>query len=144
MATQELEQKITAETEAQKQPPQAGDIFYASWGYDQTNINYCQIIEVSKTGKTVKCRMLPQKEINYQTVAPITEPFGIVFQLKVKQFKEDQVYYLKGSYPYCQGEDVYAEGEEQLEGKRWGYDTRLDCLWKYRYPNYQTPALEGH
>ncbi len=31
-----------------------GDIFHTSWGYEQTNIEYFQIKEISKTGKTCK------------------------------------------------------------------------------------------
>jgi hypothetical protein len=36
----------------------AGDIFYTSWGYDQTNVDFYLAIEVSKTGKTVKLRQI--------------------------------------------------------------------------------------
>lgn len=32
---------------------QEDDYIYCSWGYDQTNIDFAQIIEVSKTRKTV-------------------------------------------------------------------------------------------
>lgn len=31
-----------------------GDIFYRSWGYDQTNVDFYQIVSMSKTGKTGK------------------------------------------------------------------------------------------
>lgn len=34
------------------QPVKVGDIFYSSWGYDQTNVDYFAVTEVSKTGKT--------------------------------------------------------------------------------------------
>lgn len=30
-----------------------GDVFVASWGYDQTNINYEQVVGVSASGKSV-------------------------------------------------------------------------------------------
>ncbi len=33
-----------------------GDIFVRSWGYDQTNVDFYEIVEVSKTGKTAKAR----------------------------------------------------------------------------------------
>jgi len=36
----------------------AGDYFYTSWGYDQTNIDYLVVVEVSPTGKTASCRMV--------------------------------------------------------------------------------------
>lgn len=39
-------------TETQTRPVQAGDVFYSSWGYDQTNVNFFGVVAVSKTGKT--------------------------------------------------------------------------------------------
>lgn len=30
-----------------------GKIFYSSWGYEQTNIDFYKVIEVSKSGKTI-------------------------------------------------------------------------------------------
>lgn len=33
-----------------------GDIFYRSWGYDQTNVNFYQVVELSPSGKTAKLR----------------------------------------------------------------------------------------
>jgi hypothetical protein len=38
-----------------------GDILYSSWGYDQTNINYYQVIEVGQ--KSVKIREIGQKVV---------------------------------------------------------------------------------
>lgn len=35
-----------------------GEILSCCWGYDMTINNYAKVIEVSATGKTVKCRML--------------------------------------------------------------------------------------
>lgn len=37
-----------------------GTILYRSWGYDQTNINYYQVVGMSPTGKTVKIREIAQ------------------------------------------------------------------------------------
>lgn len=31
-----------------------GDVFHTSWGYDQTNVEFFQVKEISKTGKTCK------------------------------------------------------------------------------------------
>src|SRR5438552_359421 len=31
-----------------------GDFFVSSWGYDQTNVDFYRVVEVSKSGKTVK------------------------------------------------------------------------------------------
>lgn len=35
---------------------QVGDVFARSWGYDQTNVDFYEIVEVSRTGKTAKAR----------------------------------------------------------------------------------------
>jgi len=31
-----------------------GDFFYTSWGYDQTNINFYKVIDITPSGKSVK------------------------------------------------------------------------------------------
>lgn len=38
-----------------------GDIFYNSWGYDQTNIDWYQVVALTKTGKSVKVRPIAGK-----------------------------------------------------------------------------------
>ena len=38
----------TATTE--RQPLQVGDVFCASWGYDQTNIDFYEVVKVTATG----------------------------------------------------------------------------------------------
>ncbi len=42
------------EMEAAKgiEPVKAGDVFVCSWGYDQTNIDFYEVVTVSSTGKT--------------------------------------------------------------------------------------------
>jgi hypothetical protein len=39
-------------------PAQVGTIYSRSWGYDQTNVDYYEIVSISKTGKTGKARQL--------------------------------------------------------------------------------------
>lgn len=39
---------------AEMEPVKVGDIFYSSWGYDQTNVDFYEVLSVSKTGKTAK------------------------------------------------------------------------------------------
>jgi len=45
----------------QNELAKVGDIFYNSWGYDQTNIDWYQVVQVSPTGKTVKVRPIAGK-----------------------------------------------------------------------------------
>lgn len=42
---------------------QVGDIFSYSWGYDQTNVEFFQVTEVSKTRKSVTVREIQSKLI---------------------------------------------------------------------------------
>jgi len=42
-------------------PVKVGDIFYNSWGYDQTNIDWYQVTALTKTGKSVKVRPIAGK-----------------------------------------------------------------------------------
>lgn len=51
-----------------------GDIFYASWGYDQTNVDWYQVVDVTASG----CYILPigARRVGYDTVMPIKNDFG--------------------------------------------------------------------
>lgn len=102
-----------------------GDIFYASWGYDQTNIDFVRVDKVSPTGKTVICRMMSQKLVSSgrgtDRVAP-NKPYGSSFRLKVTGEER-----LRGTYPFARG------------GTRFGY------FWKWKdKPVHQTPIGMGH
>ena len=41
-------------------PAKVGDILYSSWGYDQTNIDFYQVVKVS--GKTIKIREIKGRQ----------------------------------------------------------------------------------
>jgi len=49
-------EKRQAEKRAFKTSLTVGSILYSSWGYEQTNIDFYQVVEVSKSGKSVKIR----------------------------------------------------------------------------------------
>lgn len=62
---QEKEKKQAAIAEVRdnfKNPYQVGEIFYASWGYDQTNIDFYEIVGVGK--KSVVLRGIAQKMVD--------------------------------------------------------------------------------
>lgn len=52
-----LQQQETDE----KQLVKVGDIFYNSWGYDQTNIDWYQVTKVTPSGKSVKIKRIDGK-----------------------------------------------------------------------------------
>lgn len=61
-----------------------GDIFYNSWGWEQTNINFYQVVRVTRSGKTVYVR----------EVQGITTPNGPMTGTKVPNpgvFRNDAV-----------------------------------------------------
>lgn len=105
-----------------------GDIFYESWGYDQTNIDFCKVVEISPSGKTVLCIMMSQKIVKTEGYAPMAEevvpdkvfPKDGTFRLHVRSRSNGEVS-LVGQYPYCSGD------------RRMGYFTR----WKGK-PLYQS------
>jgi len=101
-----------------------GDYLYDSWGYDQTNVDFCRVISISPTGKTVTCRMVRKRHIEEDEVVPTTNMVGPTFRLKIKGE------YLRGSYPYI---------PERPDYKRFG----LFNVWNGT-PVYQTPAGCGH
>jgi hypothetical protein len=104
-----------------------GGIYYTSWGYDQTNIDFVIVEKVSPTGKTVLCRRMSQKVVKSvpgaDYVVPVS-PYGKIFRLRVRNGGK----WLVGSYPFTRG------GVE-----RRGYFLR----WEGK-PIYQTPSGLGH
>jgi hypothetical protein len=86
---------------------QIGDIFYESWGYDQTNIDFLKVVALSPTGKTALCKMMSQKTVDIgEGYAPMSEhvipdkEHGETFRLRVKEYNGEAE--LVGSYPYCE------------------------------------------
>jgi hypothetical protein len=39
-------------------PVKVGDFFYSSWGYDQTNVDFYEVLSLSASGKTAKVRQV--------------------------------------------------------------------------------------
>ena len=78
-----------------------GQIFYESWGYDQTQNDFCEIVEVSPTKKTVLCRMTGKKPTSDSSVEPNRDYHGpTLFRLKVSQYSGEPT--LRGSYPFIE------------------------------------------
>jgi len=113
-----------------------GDLFYTSWGYDQTNYDYIAIMEVSPTGKTVKCQRTSHFNTGTSGTSnvqqPIFQPFGEVFRLQVRKYSYTVgEISLVGSYPFLHT----GEGS-----KRKGYFSRVEPNREY----YETMSQFGH
>jgi hypothetical protein len=82
-----------------------GKLLHTSWGYDMTINEFCKILEVSPTGKTVKCQMV-QKNTNGVEWSPGSNGkakagskcYGPVFRLKIGTCCNHPSFH--GSYPY--------------------------------------------
>lgn len=78
-----------------------GDIFYTSWGYDQTNYDYIVVLSIkglyATCQRTSSLHMGQSCQSNVQE--PVFCPFGEIFRMKiVKGWREP--FCLRGSYPY--------------------------------------------
>lgn len=110
-----------------------GDIFYESWGYEQTNIDFAQIVGFTKSGKTAICRLMSQKIHSTEGLSPMAEmvlpdsEYGITFRLRVRNGVNVQEPCLLGTYPFVQKDG-------QAWGKRFGYF----------YPYYGKPIYQSH
>lgn len=88
---------------------QVGDIYYASWGYEQTNIDWIVIKSVSPTGKTVTAKMTKSRTGenlgSHDRVFPTKSTYGDEFRLQVREngSGENMSYSLVGSYPFLDG-----------------------------------------
>jgi hypothetical protein len=82
-----------------------GMFFYESWGYDQTNIDFLEVMEVSPTKKTVLCRMVGKNRVSSgltsDNVSPDNSYRGpTLFRLRVGFYSDGVT--LRGSYPFCE------------------------------------------
>lgn len=104
-----------------------GDIFYGSWGYEQTNIDFVKVVGISKSGKSVKVKNIGQKTVSVtnsmsETVAPDPENEieGTEVTVRISQSCMDSEVILRGSYFYTKD------------------SKHLGSLYRYKHPIYQS------
>lgn len=56
-----------SDTAVQAKPVEVGDIFYSSWGYDQTNVDFYEVVGLTPSGKSVKVRRIGNKYVSGDT-----------------------------------------------------------------------------
>lgn len=109
-----------------------GDIFYASWGYDQTNVDYFQVIRVTESGayfRPIGQKLVKSSEYGHEEVMPAKNMWDDSWNPFMKGNP-------KGSFKKIQ---VYRDGEPYIHLASYtnGHP------WKGR-PNYQTAIGWGH
>jgi hypothetical protein len=85
-----------------------GAFISASWGYNQTNVELAQIVEVSDTGKTVLARFVTAERVGHgrtsEQLRPTAEQYGEEFRLQVRSVRGDPMFC--GSYPLSNDGDT--------------------------------------
>lgn len=87
-----------------------GDLFYTSWGYDQTNYDFLVVEGFSKSGKSAYCRMTkanfnPEKSgKTTDALKPKNEAYGDKFMMRIKSNGKE--IRLRGSYPFIYDGDM--------------------------------------
>lgn len=114
-----------------------GDIFYTSWGYDQTNYEYIIIKKISPSGKTAICQRVTHEQMGYSGQCHIQKPkpetFGDEFRMRIQNRAWSDKPFLRGSYPYC------CDGKIST-GMRLG----TFWLWDGERTFYETDTQFGH
>jgi hypothetical protein len=79
-----------------------GAYISASWGYNQTNVELAQIVEVSDSGKTVLARFVTVERVGHgrtsEQLRPTAEQYGDEFRLHVRDGIDGDPRF-RGSYP---------------------------------------------
>lgn len=99
----ELEAREKARQELRSQPVKVGDIFERSWGYEQTNVDFYKVVELTKTGKSAKAIKIGQKlvkQTGFMSETVIPDPDKIIGEkpqtLRIKQYRNDGTIYIGG------------------------------------------------
>lgn len=86
---------VTEPTLAERLGVSDGDFFYSSWGYDQTNVDFYRVLEVTPSGKSVKVQHWTSKNIGDDMHGsmvpgngPVTSHDGVPAPVQTKRLKD--------------------------------------------------------
>jgi hypothetical protein len=98
----EIERKEKERQILKSLPVKLGDIFERSWGYEQTNVDFYKVIELTKSGKSAKVIRIGQKKVK-QTgdMSELVEPdpnklTDETHTYRIKQYRSDGSIYIGG------------------------------------------------
>lgn len=95
-----------------------GDIFYDSWGYDQTNIDFYQVFSVSPSGKSARVRKIASRNLGedgFMSNKVIPEPGKIIESLSFQPGEKSNLRINKPAW--ANGEIYLGSGRHSLS--RW-------------------------
>lgn len=111
-----------------------GTTIHTSWGYNATNVELAEIVEVSDSGKTVVAqRVTAETEAQSKASEQVGrggDRFGDTFRLHVRACRDEPIF--RGSYPHVDGEKDSG--------------TRRDSFYPLEDDEtvHQTPSQYGH
>lgn len=70
-----------------------GSIFYESWGYDQTNVNFYEVVGITPSGKSVRVREVNARVVGErggpsESVVPVPGTFSERSEVKTKRLQD--------------------------------------------------------
>ena len=107
-----------------------GQVFYTSWGYDQTNYDFIIVLDISPSGKTATCqrvtRTIESADHTTNNIKPTTETYGETFKMKTEVFFDKAQ--LRGTYTDSTGKAGFRLGSfRPAEQNRTYGETALGC-----------------
>lgn len=84
-------------------PYQVGDIFYTSWGYEQTNVNFFQVVEVGKKSVMIREINSEANESGYMsgTKTAVKDSFcGEAFKKNLQVSRYNGEIYISGDHSF--------------------------------------------
>jgi len=112
-----------------------GQIFYTSWGYDQTNYDFIIVLDISPTGKTATCQRvtaayaccaIEDQDHTTNSVKPTNQTYGDTFTMKTEVYSDSAN--LRGTYADNQGKAGFRlDSFLPVEENRTYAETALGC-----------------
>lgn len=111
-----------------------GDMFHTSWGYDQTNVEFFQVVEISPSGKTCQVKQIGSKTVpgseGFMSDSVIPDPNVIIVnetcRIKIErrhiqnpvtdQYEAVGAFQLRGSVWYAQGKGKHLQSLYRVNG----------------------------
>jgi len=90
--TDTIEYLNSTPREDMDRPIEVGDVYAASWGYDQTNIDFYQCVGITPSGKSVRVRKIGAAEVEggsrgWDYIIPVKDYFiGDTFTARSRRY----------------------------------------------------------
>ncbi|MDE1767659.1 MAG: hypothetical protein KGI27_15505, partial [Thaumarchaeota archaeon] len=97
----EMNRKYEEREKLKAQPVKVGDIFERSWGYEQTNVDFYKVLELTPSGKSAKVIKIGQKierATGFMSETVVADPDNVVGKeihtWRIKQYREGGPVYI--------------------------------------------------